>query len=278
MAASLWTTLLCLLVHGCFCSQEQVEKGCMKWRIDESNANNVCCDICHPGNRLVSECGPSPKDLCTPCEPRKFAVGLKPEKCSPCTQCVGAQVLLKACTPTHDAVCGCKDGLECGDVLCSFCVTACGKGQEPLEDGGCRSCPNGTFNDQIHQRCKPWSTRCQDPNQKIVTAGDAFTDIECEDATDVPAWPVVRFLLPGLVLAFILIIIVIIIFSVRVKLQQEKQAEKVALESPVIGTPTDTDDHMTLIAIECSFHEAEQEQGSSLDSLVSEDSTKELID
>lgn len=50
----------------------------------------------------------------------------------------------------------------------------------------------------------------------------------------------VRFLLPGLVLAFILVIIIIIIFSVRVKLQQERQAEKVALESPVIGTPTDT--------------------------------------
>lgn len=50
----------------------------------------------------------------------------------------------------------------------------------------------------------------------------------------------VRFLLPVLVLAFILIIIIIIIFSVRVKLQQEGQAEKVALESPVIGTPTDT--------------------------------------
>lgn len=49
MAASLWTTLLWLLVHGCVCSQEQVEKGCMKWRVDESNEENVCCDVCHPG-------------------------------------------------------------------------------------------------------------------------------------------------------------------------------------------------------------------------------------
>lgn len=114
-------------------------------------------------------------------------------------------------------------------------------------------------------------------------------------------WPLVWSLLPSLVL---LILIGTIIFSVNLKLQQERKEkpEKMVPETPVIGTPTDNgessnaglstririflkssflfalDDHMTLIAIECSFHEAEQEQGSTSESFASEISTKELID
>lgn len=49
MAASLWMMLLCLLMHGSFCSEGQIKKGCAQWSIDETNDNNVCCDICHPG-------------------------------------------------------------------------------------------------------------------------------------------------------------------------------------------------------------------------------------
>lgn len=49
MAASLWMMLLCLLMHGSFCSEWPIQKGCMKWSSDETNDKNVCCDICHPG-------------------------------------------------------------------------------------------------------------------------------------------------------------------------------------------------------------------------------------
>lgn len=47
---------------------------------------------------------------------------------------LGAQVLLEKCTLSRDTVCGCKEGLMCGDDQCSFCITACVKGNGPSED------------------------------------------------------------------------------------------------------------------------------------------------
>ncbi|TKS76724.1 hypothetical protein D9C73_010814 [Collichthys lucidus] len=178
MAVILWAMGLSLLAQCCLCSVEQV--GCLKWR--PGGNNNVCCDACHPGNRLVRECGPSPKDLCKPCEPKRFTTDPKNYRCKQCTQCVGS----------------------------------------------CTTCPEGTFNNQIHQKCKPWS-KC--PGGVIESQGDAFNDVKCAN---------------------------------------------VSVE-PVIKT-TQPDEPATLIAIECSFHEAQQEQGSSSESLDSKDSSVPLIE
>ncbi|XP_044066978.1 tumor necrosis factor receptor superfamily member 9-like isoform X2 [Siniperca chuatsi] len=248
MAVILWAMGLCLLMQGCLCSVGQTDRGCMKWT---QKGDNVCCEACYPG----------------------------------------AQVLVQECTATTDTKCGCKEGLTCGDDRCSFCVKKCGKGQEPSAKRSCRPCPEGTFNDQIHQKCKPWSTKCPNPDQKIVAKGDAVTDIKCASINvslatvsrpkqpDHPeqAWPLVLSVVTSVVLmGFSIIIIITVAMKIHRKRKAENYMEKPCIpKTPIIRTPTD--DPMTLIAMECSFHEAQQEQGSSSESLASKDSSDQLL-
>ncbi|KAM3618001.1 uncharacterized protein V6R79_013793 [Siganus canaliculatus] len=213
---------------------------------------------------------------------------MKPKdySCTRCTQCIDAQFVKEECTLTTDTQCGCKEGLLCGDKRCTFCIKKCGKGEEPTEKRSCRPCPDGFFNNQINQKCKPRRTKCPNPDQKI-TVGDAFTDNECENVT-VPvtvrvhtkppvsdhigqSWPLVMSVLTGvflMALSFTIIVTVIIH-------KKRKTAKKTITKKQIIRTPTD--DPRTLIAIECSFHEAQQEQGSSSESLASKDSSELLI-
>nr|XP_057907576.1 tumor necrosis factor receptor superfamily member 9a [Doryrhamphus excisus] len=273
--ATIGLLLFFLLVGGSLNSLEETERGCRKWQV---RGKDICCDECHRGNRLVSHCGPKPQDLCTPCETGTFTEKPRVLRCSRCSQCEGAQVLVKKCTTTTDTQCGCKDGLLCGDERCSFCFEKCSKGEEPTEKRSCKKCPNGTFNDQNHQRCKPWSTKCPYPDQRIVAGGDAFSDIKCSNVSlgslkvlesdhTAHVWPIV---LPVVLSVFL--VPIMIVSNLK---RKKKTKEKIAKE-PIIRTPTD--DPETLIATECSFHEAEEEQGSSSsESLVSKDSQDHLL-
>ncbi|XP_054465599.1 tumor necrosis factor receptor superfamily member 9a [Anoplopoma fimbria] len=281
MAAILWAMGLSLLLQGCLCSVGQNDKGCMRWT---PKGEDVCCDECHPGHRLYKDCGPRPTELCIPCEPGTYTESSKSYMCKRCTQCVGAQVYVKQCTTTSDTKCGCREGLICGDVPCSFCIKKCDKGEEPAAKRSCRPCPDGTFNDQIHQKCKPWSTKCPNTEQKIMARGDALNDIKCAnvsigtvsnpkkpDPTE-NALPLVLTVIISIVLMAFGIIITIIIMAKKIFQKSEEEGEK-----PIQIIRTPTDDPTTLIAIECSFHEAQQEQGSSSESLASKDSSEPLI-
>lgn len=268
MAVVLLLLGLSLLVHS---GLADANRGCLQWT---KNGENVCCTSCYPGNHLVRECGLDPKDLCKPCGPGLYTVNLKDDRCTRCTQCLDPQVEVKKCTPSADTVCGCKEGLLCGNDICSFCVDKCNKGQEPTADRSCRPCPHGTYNNQSHQKCKPWSTRCPYPHQVIVAKGDAFSDIKCENTSvmsvDLPdprgeqnetAHIIVLTCIACL--AFLGFIIIIMALSIQLKQKKSVKADK---KTPIIRTPTD--EPRTLIAIECSFHEAQQEQGSSSESLI----------
>ncbi|XP_034027508.1 tumor necrosis factor receptor superfamily member 9a [Thalassophryne amazonica] len=280
MTGVLWMMCVSVLIHGCCCSLGLTERGCRRWT---QKGNDVCCDACKTGNRLVKRCGPRPADLCKPCEQDTFTVKALTYECEGCNQCVGAQILLKACTTSTDTVCGCKEGLICGDGSCSFCVKQCGKGEEPAEGRTCRPCPDGTFNDQLHQKCKPWSTKCSNPQDRIVVKGDAFNDIKCAniseakvinppkrgDPEEAPIVVVIMIVMTVVLSAFITIVVIL-------KMIQNRRKTKIPIaETPTIRTPTD--DPKTLIAVECSFHEAQQEQGSSSESLNSGDSTNQLL-
>ncbi|KAF6721192.1 Tumor necrosis factor receptor superfamily member 9 [Oryzias melastigma] len=218
---------------------------------------SICLHV-FQGNRLLEMCGQRPSDLCKPCEPGTFTVNPLKWRCERCSDCVGAQVHVKNCTAIADTVCGCKEGLRCANDKCSYCVEKCRKGFEPLSNGSCRPCPEGTFSDQIDMKCKPWSTKCPKPDQVTVVKGNASSDIQCVSKQQPigidTTTPRVEEVIPR---------------PPAFKIQKAgKKMKKQITKSPVIRTPTD--EPRTLIAIECSFHEAQQEQGSSsTESLIS---------
>ncbi|XP_041654573.1 tumor necrosis factor receptor superfamily member 9a isoform X2 [Cheilinus undulatus] len=266
MVVIFWVLGLSLLVQGGLSSMEPA--GCRTWR---QEGDLVCCEACHSGNRLVRECGPNPKALCTPCENETFTTGSKNKECDMCRQCL---------------VCGCKKGYTCGNARCTFCVTTCGKGQEPTEERSCRPCPKGTFNNQTHKKCKPWSKKCPKPDDQILAEGNAFSDIKCTNAsviTAITVYPVTKpdtsedpwpMMLPVFIGVFLICFIVLLAWKTYKRRPKEEKEEREFSEKMIIGSPSD--EPRTLIAIECSFHEAQQEQGSSSESLVSKDSS-ELI-
>ncbi|XP_072222547.1 tumor necrosis factor receptor superfamily member 9a [Leuresthes tenuis] len=269
-----WLMGLALLAQSCLCSLEKADVGCKIWT---QKGDHVCCDECHAGNRLVTPCGSKPKQLCKPCEPGFYTQKAKDYECTICTQCVGAQVTLDVCTTKTDTKCGCKKGLTCGDAHCSFCVEKCGKGYE-LINRSCKPCPDGTFRDESQEKCKPWSTKCPNPNEVIVAQGNASSDIQCvtlqptrSDHSEDSHGAIIVIASTALI-AFCIITIIVI---VALKTRQKKKEEKPIPPKPIIRTPTD--DPRTLIAIECSFHEAQQEQGSSTESLISKETIGQLI-
>lgn len=263
-------------------SVAEEDTGCMQW---EKSGDDVCCVSCFPGHYMVTKCGPDPKDLCAPCKPKTFATSPTAQSCEPCSQCIAPQMMLEQCTSSRDTRCDCITGYLCGNKECSACVRECGRGQEPTADGSCRLCPDGSYNDQIHQICKPW-TRCL---EQIEKTGDAFSDTKCGNFTvSLPVGtpgendpsPVdssetlsaVIFTVFGVAVPFVLVIIIILALTLDKKKKMKKE-EKPVKKPPILSTPTDdsrtlTDAPRTLVAIECSFHEAEQEQGSSSESLL----------
>lgn len=120
---ALWGCLLTAVHLGqCVtCSDKQYLQG------------GECCDLCQPGNRLVSHCTALEKTQCQPCDSGEFSAHWNREiRCHQHRHCElnqGLQVK-KEGTAVSDTVCTCKEGQHCASKECETCAqhTPCGPG------------------------------------------------------------------------------------------------------------------------------------------------------
>ncbi|XP_017564082.1 tumor necrosis factor receptor superfamily member 9a [Pygocentrus nattereri] len=295
MHLKLWNLSLVLLIASMFHTSVRTENGCADWLSSEVG---ICCQACHPGNRLVEKCGPDRFQLCKPCDPGTFTTSPLKKFCNRCTQCIGPRVVVKNCTPSSDTVCDCKPGFRCGNSQCSYCVDECKKGEEPTTERTCRKCPQGTFNDQIHSKCTPRRTRCPD-EQELVSISDPSLNNECKTKASTLAtarttpleyntveplqttkkkkddtfWPVVG------VTGSIFLLTCAFILALWFAYQRAKNTTNT--ETKDLQPETLPPEELRVMIMEhddaCSFRQPEQEQGGSSESLSTQDSESKLI-
>ncbi|XP_036446826.1 tumor necrosis factor receptor superfamily member 9a [Colossoma macropomum] len=291
----LWSLCHALLSASLFHTSVRTEDGCADWRLSD---NGICCEACHPGNRFVKHCGEDRNQLCKPCDPDTFLNHPKKPYCNRCSQCIDPRVVVKNCTPSSDTVCGCKAGLRCGNSQCSYCVDECKKGEEPTEERTCRKCPQGTFNDQIHSKCKPRRTSCPE-GQELVSISDASLNNECKLKASTLAPALITpleyntveplktkiekkddtfWLLAGIA-GFIFVLICFVILYLGFAYQRAKNMTNT--ETKDLRPETLPPEELRVMIMEhddaCSFRQPEQEQGGSSESLSTQDSDSKLI-
>ncbi|XP_008760685.1 tumor necrosis factor receptor superfamily member 5 isoform X2 [Rattus norvegicus] len=157
---ALWGCLLTAVHLGqCVtCSDKQYLQG------------GECCDLCQPGNRLVSHCTALEKTQCQPCDSGEFSAHWNREiRCHQHRHCElnqGLQVK-KEGTAVSDTVCTCKEGQHCASKECETCAqhTPCGPGFGVVQmatettDTVCQPCPVGFFSNgsSLFEKCHPWT-------------------------------------------------------------------------------------------------------------------------
>ncbi|KAI4875603.1 hypothetical protein NFI96_020121 [Prochilodus magdalenae] len=239
MQLILWSMCHVLIIASLsHTSEGTVDVGCADWKLSE-NKNEICCSKCHPGNRLVTECGQESGKLCEPCGHGYFITSPKSRYCNRCSQCTGIRVVVKNCTTSSDTVCGCRPGLRCGNSQCSYCVDECGTGMEPTES---------QYNTVETLPLKPRNE-------------------------DVPFWPLAA------IFGGMSVLTVVVILAVWFAYQRTKTKSKNKTKDPLPETLPPEELRVMIIEHDdaCSFRQPEQEQGGSSESISSEDSETKLI-
>ncbi|KFO32412.1 tumor necrosis factor receptor superfamily member 5 isoform X2 [Fukomys damarensis] len=153
--------------------------------------NNVCCDKCPPGEKLVDECTEFKETQCLRCTKGEFLDTWNRERhCYTQRYCdpnLGLQVQKEGTLET-DTTCICEEGRHCTSDACEHCDlhSSCGPGfgakqlGTGVSDTICESCPDGFFSNvsSAFEKCHPW-TSCENKHLVELQAGTNVTDAVC---------------------------------------------------------------------------------------------------
>ncbi|XP_042637129.1 tumor necrosis factor receptor superfamily member 9 [Orycteropus afer afer] len=140
---------------------------------ERTGAVQDSCGDCPAG----TFCEKNKNQRCIPCPANSFSSIGGQKACNICRQCEGVFRTRRECSSTSDAECECIPGFHCLGAGCTMCQKDCKQGQELKEDG-CKDCCFGTFNDQKHGICRPW-TNCSLDGKSVLMNGTKERDVVC---------------------------------------------------------------------------------------------------
>ncbi|CAB1334493.1 unnamed protein product [Coregonus sp. 'balchen'] len=193
-----------------------------------------CCERCHKGQYVRTDCGKSTKTECETCQHEYYTAELNSlKKCLPCRVCHSSN----------------------NQRVWSECEASRDRQSTPHNDTVCAPCLPGTYNNisDAITRCQT-HTRCGDLGREVKSAGTETTDAVC-DAISISRchWILPTSLWAGLVVTSLLIIILICIYW-RAKRQSYMPANSSGPGIPVEPAPPSFAPAELKFPTECNSH------------------------
>ncbi|XP_015425859.1 PREDICTED: tumor necrosis factor receptor superfamily member 5 isoform X4 [Myotis davidii] len=180
--------LQCLLLGCWFAAVHPEPPACSE---KQYPTESQCCNLCPPGQKLVSDCTAVTDTECVPCSEGEFLGTWSNERrCHPHRYCdpnLKLRVQSKGTLKT-DTTCTCDEGRHCVDEVCENCAphSSCPPGfgvkeiATGVSDTICEPCLVGFFSNvsSAYDKCHPW-TSCEIKGLVELRAGTNKTDAVC---------------------------------------------------------------------------------------------------
>lgn len=226
------------------------------------------CSACAAG----TFCGNAANQTCFLCPANSFSSRSGQKACDICRRCEGIFRTKKICSTTSNTECECVPGFHCVGPGCAQCEQDCEEGQEFTQEG-CKDCASGTFYDQEHGVCRPW-TDCALAGKPVLVAGSKDRDVVCgPDSADFspeapstarptsagPPDPSPQFLIVLLMLTSTAVVILVFLLTLRRSMFSHGRKKLLYLLKQPFLSPVHTSQEED--ACSCRFPEEEEGEG-----------------